>query len=162
MNLLPRQQTALAGLKILFFVVILGVVLWIVGASCGCHPKKEEIALYHSTSVVAAGIAAELEAKDKGGESYVVAATGSMMPTLVGSDYVVGVKTPFEELQVGEIVNYFPEWNPNLLVIHRLVGKWPDGGFIAEGDSPKNTAERKSRVTAQNYVNHVISIYRTP
>lgn len=162
MDLLPRQQTALAGLKILFFVVMLGVVLWIVGASCGCQPKKEEIAVYHNTSDKAASIAADLEARDKGGRSYIVAPTGSMEPTLKGGDYVVGVKTPFEELQVGEIVNYFPEWNPNLLVIHRLVGKWPDGGWIAEGDSPNNTAETKSRVTAQNYVNKIISVYRTP
>lgn len=162
MDLLPSQRAALAGLKCLFGIVLLGFVLWLLAMGCGCSQKKQEIALYHNTSDKAASIAADLEARDKGGRSYIVAPTGSMVPTLQGGDYVVGVKTPFEELQVGEIVNYFPEWNPNLLVIHRLVGKWPDGGFIAEGDSTLNRAETKSRVTAQNYVNKIISIYRTP
>lgn len=163
MDLLPRQQAALAGLKCLFGLLLLIGVVWILALACGCSPRKEVVSLHHESSLIAASIAAGLEANDAGGRVYLVAATGSMEPTFKGGDYVVGVKTPFEDLKVGMIVNYFPEWAPKLLVIHRLVAKWPNGdGWIAEGDSRKNTAEIRSRVMAANYVDHVVSIYRSP
>lgn len=162
MDLLPRQQTALAGLKILFFVVMMGVVLWIMVASCGCQPKKEEIALYHSTSVVAARVASELEARDKGGKNYLVGDTASMAPTILPHDYLVAVPTPYSELRIGMICNYFAAWNHGLLTCHRIVAVWPSGGFIMEGDSAKNLAESKWSMDEGNYLDRIVSCYRFP
>lgn len=128
----------------------------------GCAPKREAISVYHETSTIAAKISADLEARDKGGIPYVIMPTGSMEPTIRGGDYVVSIPTLFADLKVGMIVVYTPEWNGQKVTVHRLVGVWPDGGFIAEGDGPKNTAETQSRVDTSNYLGHVISAHRFP
>lgn len=143
-------------------LLLLALVVLVALSSAGCSPKREEIPVYHESSAVAAAISANLEARDKGGVTHLVLPTGSMEPTLHGGDIVVGVPTRFADLQVGMIVDYRPAWNAGKLTCHRLVARWPDGGFIAEGDGPKNTAETQSRVDASTYVDHVIAVHRFP
>lgn len=162
MDLLPSQRAALAGLKCLFGIVLLGFVIWLLAMGCGCQPKREEIAVYHSTSVTAARIASELEAKDKGGLNYLVGDTASMAPTILPHDYVVAIKTSYADLKIGMVINYFASWNNGKLTCHRIVALWPSGGWILEGDSAKNVAETKWTMDATNYVDHVVSIYRFP
>lgn len=156
-----ESSPALRGLVVsLLFVVVVGLVA--LTTLPGCTVKHEDIAVYHESSPAAAEAAATLEAKDKGGAVHLVAATGSMEPTLHGGDYVVGLPTAFADLRVGMIVDYTPDWNERRLTVHRLVATWPDGGFLAEGDGPKNAAETQSRVSTVNYVDHVTSVYRFP
>ena len=143
-------------------LAVIAVLVALVLVHSGCAPKRETLAVYHESSPLAASIAAGLEAKDKGGLSYIVAPTGSMEPTLHGGDFVVGVPTPIAELKVGMIGNYTPERNEKRLTIHRIVATWPTGGFVLEGDGEKNRAETKSIMDATNYANHVISVYRFP
>lgn len=139
----------------IFFVLAVALVT-------GCARKRETLSVYHESSRVAARIAAELEAKANGGRVYEIAPTGSMEPTLHGGDYATAVPTRFENLAVGMIVNYRPDWNEKRLTCHRLAATWPNGMFVAEGDGPKNGAETSSQVDAANYVDHVVSVYRFP
>ena len=127
-----------------------------------CQPKREDLAVYHESSPLAASIAARLEAQDKAGTFYLVANTGSMEPTLHGGDYVVAVPTPYADLAVGMICNYKADWNTNPLTCHRIVATWPTGGFVMEGDSQHNTAETKWVMDQHNYHDHVISAHRYP
>ena len=89
---------------------------------------------------------------------YTVANTGSMEPFIMGGDRALGKKVAYEDLQVGDVVNYRPKWNKGNLTIHRLVLKDKDG-FIASGDNNKNS-ESGERVTKDNYDSKCIMIYR--
>jgi hypothetical protein len=130
----------------------------------GCRPAHEELAVYHASSPAAAEIAAQLEAKEKGGHLFVLAKTGSMEPTLHGGDCLVGVPTPFKQLQAGMICTYKASWNTFPSTCHRIVGTWPDGTFVMEGDADKNrnTAETTSYMGANNYQFHIVSVHRYP
>lgn len=129
----------------------------------GCTPKRDEIPVYHESSEAAAKLAAGLEAKEKGGTVLVVSREShSMAPTILPGDYLVAVPTPFDALHVGQVVNYRPDWNEKRLTTHRLVGTWPSGAFIAEGDDKANRSETTSQVDATNYVSRVISSHRYP
>lgn len=162
MDLLPRQRLALQGLKYLFGILLLGVVLWIVVMGCGCQPKREEIAVYHATSDLAAALAAGSEASSKNGSTYHVGDSASMAPTILPHDYVVAIKTPYADLKIGMVVDYYATWNNGKLTCHRIVSSWPTGGFVMEGDGQQNTAESKWVMDDKNYVDHVVSAYRFP
>ena len=132
----------------------------------GCVPVKEEVIVYHESSRLAALVAANLEANQKGGLSYFISnKDGSMRPVILPYDYIVAVPTPFEELKIGMVCNYYASWNLGtdgkpILTCHRIVDTWPNGGFLMEGDGPNNTPEKTSGMYRKNYVDHVISTYR--
>lgn len=162
MPLLRHQQVALVGLKYLFGLILAVGIIVAICMSCGCQPTREEIAVHHESSALAVGIAAALEAKDRDGKVYIVAPTGSMRPTLLDGDYIVALKTPYADLKVGMVVNYFATWNAGKLTCHRIAGSWPTGGFLLEGDGEQNRAETKSKMDATNYVDRIVSAYRWP
>ena len=149
-------------LKTAFGFLMLAVVVVILWLASGCAPKREALAVYHETSVAAQQIAANLEAKDKGGKVYLVGDSASMAPTILPHDYVVAIPTPFADLQIGMVCNYKADWNNYPSTCHRIVAKWPDGSWLMEGDSEKNTSETHWSMRADNYIDHVISDYRFP
>lgn len=135
----------------------------LVFALAACVPEREAVTVYHESSQVAALVAAQLRATELGGVVNVTTNTGSMEPTLHGGDYLVSVPTPYAQLEVGMIVNYRPDWNHGQLTCHRLVARWQiGGGWIVEGDGPKNRAENNERMTEDKYVSHVVAVYRFP
>lgn len=52
MDLLPHQQRALTGLKFLFGLLLLGLVIWIVALGCGCSKSSGSTAVKTSGAVV--------------------------------------------------------------------------------------------------------------
>tara|TARA_R110000868_G_C10731580_1_gene751647 strand:- start:221 stop:613 length:393 start_codon:yes stop_codon:yes gene_type:complete len=129
----------------------------------------EKVVVHHESSAVAAKLAARLEANDKGGKDYWNGASPSMAPAILPYDAIVAMPTPYADLKVGMVCNYYASWNLDAngkpkLTCHRIVAVWPDGSFLMEGDAPKeqNTAETKSKMDAKNYVDRVVSVYRFP
>jgi len=82
-----------------------------------------------------------------------------MVPTIKDNFIIECIKVNFNELKVGDIVNYKPQWNNYKLTCHRLVMK-DKYGFIASGDN-NMYSESFERITEDNYVNKVIVIYVT-
>lgn len=88
-----------------------------------------------------------------------VGPTGSMIPTLLGGDYVVLEPVPFESLKLGDIVTYKAGWNMALdSVIHRLVAK-DKSGFIASGDNNPRS-EPEWRITPDSYKAKCVAVFR--
>jgi hypothetical protein len=85
--------------------------------------------------------------------------TGSMIPTLLGGDYVVLAPVPFDSLVLGDIVTYKAGWfKGDGLVIHRLVAK-DKAGFIASGDANKRS-EPEWRITPASYHAKCVAVFR--
>lgn len=161
MNLLWRQE--LWKLRASLVCLAFGLSALVLLVAPACVPEREDIAVFHESSQAAASVAAHLRAKELGGIVNVTTDTGSMEPILHGDDYIVSVPTPYEQLEVGMIVTYRPDWNNGRLTCHRLVGRWHiGGGWVVEGDGPKNRAETNERMTKEKYVSHVIAVYRFP
>lgn len=103
---------------------------------------------------------ARANATAKKARIYRILDTGSMYPLIRGGQFVVGEPTPYGELQVGDIINYKPEWNGGKPAIHRIVAK-DKGGFLLSGDNNPRT-ESWMRVTPENYLDRVTTIYDHP
>jgi signal peptidase I len=89
-----------------------------------------------------------------------VGPTGSMIPTLLGGDYVVLAPVPFSDLVLGDIVTYKAAWFTGQgTVIHRLVAK-DKAGFIASGDANKRS-EPEWRITPASYHAKCVAVFRT-
>lgn len=91
---------------------------------------------------------------------FSVADTGSMHPTLAGSDYLLAQKVKYDDLKEGEIVIYNPKWNNGKSTVHRLVQK-DKGGWIMSGDNNKRS-ESWERMTPETYTAKAIKIIRKP
>lgn len=87
--------------------------------------------------------------------------THSMEPLIYGGDYVVISGAPFGDALDGCVVGLRPEWNPDILEIHRVVGR-DSFGYLVEGDNVdwKHPEAAKFRMTSKNFVGEVVGIYR--
>ncbi len=126
----------------------------------GCKHDQAAYAnptIYRHKTLVEAKLSATAEARDIAGVHYQCIGTASMEPLIVGQAYVVCEWTPFSALKVGDIINYLPAWNYGRLTVHRIVAI-DRGGLIMSGDNNR-WSESWERVTADNYVNRVVSIH---
>lgn len=89
---------------------------------------------------------------------YVLADTGSMKPSLQGGDYVVSARVPFEQLKLGDIVNYRPVWNSRRLTIHRIVAQSREGWILA-GDN-NDRSETWEPLTPDKFDSLALRFYR--
>lgn len=81
-----------------------------------------------------------------------------MEPLIKTGDFVVASPVVFDDRLLGKVVAYRPKWNPGI-VSHRLVSGNSVEGFIASGDNNPRS-EASERVTKQNFVGEIVSIYR--
>jgi signal peptidase I len=85
----------------------------------------------------------------------VVAPTGSMLGDLPDSldnyDIAIIRRGSFEEIQIGMVIVFQAEYNTNdkVLVIHRVIGLHPDGGYETKGDN--NASVDQEPVTEDNF-----------
>lgn len=99
---------------------------------------------------------ARVTAAAVGGEVFAVSRTGSMKPVLDECSIVAVEHTPFERLQVGDIVIYrTPTGTP---IIHRLYAKQTEGWLVL-GDN--NATIDPEAVTKGNFVGRVCAIFYT-
>lgn len=96
------------------------------------------------------------EAARVDGKIWKVSYTGSMKPLLQGGEHVVTVSA-FADVRKGQVLVYHADYNRNP-IIHRAVQK--DGhGWLMSGDSAPRS-ESWARVTGENYIGTVVSVYR--
>ena len=92
----------------------------------------------------------------EGQKVWQVSHTGSMKPFLQGGEYVVTVAN-YDAIRLGQILVYHAPYNKSPIV-HRAVQKDKDG-WIMSGDANRHT-ESWFRVTKDNYLGTVVSVYR--
>jgi signal peptidase I len=125
--------------------------------------KKTEYEVFYFENEQKLALALQAKSLQTGGRPVFVLPTGSMRPTVQDYDYVIIIppsEQPYDSIEEGDIVMYKAEWTTqDIPVLHRAVTKdrW---GWIMKGDNPNNSYENKSRVTAQNYLGKLHSIYR--
>lgn len=86
---------------------------------------------------------------------WVLPDTGSMEPTQVGCDVLV--YTPANDVEVGDVVVYDPEWRSGL-VIHRVIAEHEDG-YVLKGDN--NPAPDPEIVTDAQIISEVNYVVHT-
>ena len=71
------------------------------------------------------------------GKSVLKVVTGSMEPSIHTNDYIVVEKTDTDDLREGDIISFYSDQNDikDKLVVHRIIGKNPDGSYITKGDA---------------------------
>jgi len=126
--------------------------------SCGYY-KHVDPTLYRYDDEKICKLSAALEAKDKNGFTTLVTCCKSMEQVIYMNDILVCVPSPFSNDLKGRVVVYRPKWNNYQSTTHRLVSGDAESGFIASGDNNRES-EARERVTKDNYVGEVISIYR--
>jgi len=137
-----------------FIALASGWVLFVTG--CG-YAKHKNPPLYLESSAAAAQEAARLHARDIGGIYHENLCCGSMRPTIQTHDWIVTLRTPWRAELLGRIVQY--RVGPGTNYLHRLVSGNATSGFIASGDN-NPYSESGFRVTADNYVDEAVAIYR--
>ena len=143
-------NNAITGL----FLAAIVLVAW-----TGCKKAYSDPPLYTYPSLTMVRMSAELHARDLGGKALVVAATGSMEPTLMAGDFIVVTKPPFPSIEEGDILIYKAEWSlSGAPVCHRAVQK-DRRGWIMSGDNNRHS-EPHWRVTEDNYMGLVEARYR--
>lgn len=103
---------------------------------------------------VAFQAANQLTALVPGSRAFSVMATGSMRPAFDDNSMLLVEPSPYENLQIGDIVVYRHEGS-QALIVHRIVEK-RKAGFWTMGDHNK-TMDREY-VTPANYVGRVYGI----
>jgi hypothetical protein len=157
--------------SLLSLVLFLIAVALLAFGGCG-YPKHIDPLLLTYPSARVAELSAQARAKDIGGLVYKVANTHSMEPVLMGDDYiVVDTRVPYEQVKIGQVINYHADWQPPPLptVTHRAVVRDKDG-LLVEGDNVRPEidprtgqdihSEARWRVTKDSYVGVVDTIYR--
>ena len=157
-------------MKLLSILLTLALLAFTLGG-CG-YPKHLDPLLLTFPTKDLARLSAEARAKDIGGLVYTVANTHSMEPVLMGGDLiVVDTRVAYEDVKLGQVINYHAEWAPPPLptVTHRATVR-DSSGLLVEGDNvvpdinPATGqdlhAESSWRVTKTNYVGVVDTIYR--
>lgn len=142
------------------FILLIAVILSTVAKPfqhASTRYKDRNPAVVMHDSEAAARKAAIAESSERSGKWYRTTGTGSMEPLVAGRVFMAAVPKPYEELKVGEIVNYKPKWANGDTVVHRLVQK-DRGGFIASGDNNPRS-ESEERVKPDNYLNTVVTIH---
>ena len=91
-----------------------------------------------------------------GGRAYVIAPSGSMLPTLDEGSIVTIEKVALEKLKVGDIIVYRNA--AGLAVIHRLYERHNDLWFVL-GDN--NVSVDRETVSAENLLGRVCAIFYT-
>jgi signal peptidase I len=129
----------------------------------GCTYKQNEYEVRYFETNEELILAAQIKAIEINGYPSLIMPTGSMRPTIQDYDFVV-ITSPFKDsydnITEGDIVRYSADWTVDKTpVLHRAVLK-DNWGWIMKGDNPNNSYENKSRVTAQNYLGRLHSIYR--
>lgn len=125
--------------------------------------KKTEYEVFYFNSEQELAISLQIKSLQAGGHPVLVLPTGSMRPTVQDYDYVIIIppsEQPYDRIKEGDVIMYQADWTTdNTPVLHRAVtkDKW---GWIMKGDNPNNSYENKSRVTAENYLGKLHSIYR--
>ena len=125
--------------------------------------KKTEYEVFYFNSEQELAISLQIKSLQAGGHPVLVLPTGSMRPTVQDYDYVIIIppsEQPYDSIKEGDVIMYQADWTTdNTPVLHRAVtkDKW---GWIMKGDNPNNSYENKSRVTAENYLGKLHSIYR--
>jgi signal peptidase I len=126
-------------------------------------PKKTEYEVFYFNSEQELAVALQIKSLQAGGRPVLVLPTGSMRPTVQDYDYVIIIppsEQPYDSIKEGEVIMYQADWTTDSTpVLHRAItkDKW---GWIMKGDNPNNSYENKSRVTAENYLGKLHSIYR--
>ena len=125
--------------------------------------KKTEYEVFYFNSEQELAVSLQIKSLQAGGRPVLVLPTGSMRPTVQDYDYVIIIppsEQPYDSIKEGDVIMYQADWTTDSTpVLHRAVtkDKW---GWIMKGDNPNNSYENKSRVTAENYLGKLHSIYR--
>jgi len=69
------------------------------------------------------------------GWSSQVVLSGSMMPHIASGDVVVTQPVPAGSLKIGQVILVSNPARPGTLLMHRLVGRRPDGMLVTRGDA---------------------------
>jgi signal peptidase I len=126
-------------------------------------PKKTEYEVFYFNSEQELAVALQIKSLQAGGRPVLVLPTGSMRPTVQDYDYVIIIppsEQSYDTVKEGDVIMYQADWTTDSTpVLHRAItkDKW---GWIMKGDNPNNSYENKSRVTAENYLGKLHSIYR--
>ena len=73
-----------------------------------------------------------------------------MYPAIVSTSHVRVYDFPYEDLQIGMIVDRFADWCPNTFLGHRIVARYSNGTFQTKGDN--NKYPDPDFLTKQNYI----------
>lgn len=170
---MPRLLLRTLGI-IAAFLVCLFASAGLVSLVTGCgYPANLDPTVYWDQTPAQAAEASRLHARDlasgKGAHHYILP-TGSMRPLIDDGDYItVDGGVSYSALKAGQVITYVPEWNPSLLVCHRLQVK-DSYGWVLSGDSVRpqidasgrdRVSEASYRVTEANYRGLVVGVYTT-
>lgn len=98
---------------------------------------------------------------------FIAADTHSMEPTIWGGDWLIEVRKPIEQVEIGEIITDRGDWQKPEAPpeTHRVVLKDKDG-LMVSGDNVNPVqadgvhSETQYRVREDNYIGTVLRIYR--
>ena len=151
-------------MKASIITALLLVGLTLLSTIYGCFPKNDDPNVVYCDNAVEAYESARGHAARIGGRAFSVADTHSMEPLLYGGDFiVVDPKVSVTTVKPGRVITYYAQWQPADAppVTHRITDR--DGyGLLVAGDNVDGLdhPENRYRVTADNYVGVVTTIYR--
>jgi len=125
-------------------------------AGCTTHATTAATAPHSTISHDTALTLAKHVATSIGGKVYMIAPSGSMLPTLDEGSIVTIEKVSVEKLKKGDIVVYRNA--AGLPIIHRLYERHNDLWFVL-GDN--NTSVDRETVSSENLLGRVCAIFYT-
>lgn len=146
--------------KKLFIALLFG---WV----AGCQPAHIDPPVLQFPTEAKRNVEAKKYETTVKGFSFTASNTHSMEPTIWSGDWLVEIKKPIEQVEVGEVITAHGDWQKpeDPPETHRVVDK-DAGGLMVSGDNVNPVqadgihSENQYRIRNDNYIGTVVRIYR--